>query len=256
MRRISIYRAVSQELFRRRAGLLIAALLLALVAGCSQQSAPPTSQPDIENLAACERISMTRTIKLLKRDGRLPKSQWATAGAIAKAESSLCQDAYNSNTNGSVDRGLYQINSVHRYAVSCLYNASCNTKAAVNIYRQRGNWTAWVAYNSGAYKQYLGQARRAVRKVSGGSQHATGTIPAGYTVNLRSGPGTNYRVVGQKTGGQKVKIVCHKRGTRVKGPAELGGQYSRLWDKLESGKWISDAWVNTGTWERVAPWCG
>lgn len=258
MRRTSIYRAAPKELFSRRAGLLIAALLIAVIAGCSQQTAPPTSEPDTENLATCKRISMVKTIELLKRDGRLPKSQWAVAGAIAKAESGLCTNAFNgSNANGTVDRGLYQINSVHKYAVSCLNNGACNTKAAINIYRQRGNWTAWVAYNSGAYKQYLGQARTAVRSVSGGggSQSATGTIPAGYTVNLRSGPGTNYRVVGQKTGGQKVKIVCHKRGTRVKGPSELGGQYSRLWDKLESGKWVSDAWVNTGTWGRVAPWC-
>ncbi len=89
----------------------------------------------------------------------------------------------------------------------------------------------------------------------GSSDSATGTIPADYTVNLRSGPGSNYRVVGQKTGGQKVTIVCHKRGTRHKGPPELGGQYSDLWDKLASGKWVSDAWVNTGTWGRVAPWC-
>ena len=83
------------------------------------------------------------------------------------------------------------------------------------------------------------------------TQAATGTVAKGHTINLRSGPGTNYRVVGQKTGGQKVKIVCHARGTRHKGP----WGYSRLWDKLASGKWISDAYVYTGSMKRVAPWC-
>jgi hypothetical protein len=77
--------------------------------------------------------------------------------AIALAESSGQIGATNKNTDGSTDRGLWQINSVHaqydaqRLLTDPLYNA----QAAVAIERSSG-LTAWTTYTSGAYKQFLG----------------------------------------------------------------------------------------------------
>ena len=234
-------------------------LVALVIAGCGQVAPPEAdSQPDILNPQACSPyISMDETIRLLKSNGRLVQSQWATAGAIAKAESGLCVGATNTaNADGSVDRGLYQINSVHRYTTSCLYNAACNTDKAITIYNMQG-WNGWTVYRTGAYRQYLSEAQAAVNRVTGGgSSTASGTTAntGSYTgpYNLRSGPGTNYSVVGSVGGGVAVTIVCQKTGTSHTGPWGT----TSLWDKLSTGKWISDAFVYTGSNGTVAPRCG
>ena len=233
-------------------------LVVLIIAGCAQVTPPEGDEPDILNPQACSPyISVDETIRLLKRNGRLPQSQWATAGAIAKAESGLCVNAYHYNTNGSIDRGLYQINSVHGYTRSCLYNAACNTDKAITIYRQRGNWTAWTTYNYGLHKKYLSEAQAAVNRVTGGGSttYTTGTTAnrGGYTgpYNLRSGPGTSYSKVGSVDGGVRVRIICQARGTTHTGP--WGN--SNVWDKLTTGKWIADAFVYTGSMGMVAPTC-
>lgn len=86
-------------------------------------------------------------------------------------------------------------------------------------------------------------------------QAATGTTvnTGGYTgpYNLRSGPGTNYRVVGSIASNVSVNIVCTAQGTAVEGPYGV----TRLWDNIGSGRWISDAFVYTGTSGAVAPSC-
>lgn len=234
-------------------------LLVALIiAGCGQVVPPEADrQPDILNPLACSPyISMDETIRLLKSNGRLAQSQWATAGAIAKAESSLCVSAVHYNTDGSVDRGLYQINSVHGYSTDCVFNAACNTDAAMNIYRMQG-WNAWTVYRTGAYQQYLSEAQAAVNRVAGGSTGGTvtGTTAntSAYTgpYNLRSGPGTSFGVVGSVGGGVQVSIVCQANGTTHTGP--WGS--TNIWDKLSTGKWISDAFVYTGSNNTVAPRC-
>ena len=79
-----------------------------------------------------------------------------TMAAIAMAESSGNPNATNNNSNGTVDRGLWQINSVHsqfdpnRLLTDPLYNA----QAAVAIEKSSG-LGAWTTYTSGAYKQFL-----------------------------------------------------------------------------------------------------
>jgi len=73
------------------------------------------------------------------------------------AESSGRQDAIDNDSNGSTDRGIWQINSVHsQFNPSLLLsNALYNAKAAVAIYNGSG-WGAWTTYTSGAYQRYLG----------------------------------------------------------------------------------------------------
>lgn len=85
-----------------------------------------------------------------------------TMAAIALAESGGRVDAQGKNTNGTTDRGLWQINSSHtqfdtqRLLSDPLYNA----QAAVSIFKSQG-LTAWSTYNSGAYKNYLAGASKA-----------------------------------------------------------------------------------------------
>lgn len=75
------------------------------------------------------------------------------AAAVALAESSGRPNATDYDNNGTVDRGLWQINSVHGSLSS--FDVNLNTQAAINISNNGQNWTPWVTYNTGAYKAYL-----------------------------------------------------------------------------------------------------
>lgn len=95
------------------------------------------------------------------RQAGFPESMVPTFMAIAKAESGWNPSAVNnSNRNGSIDRGLFQINSVHQgnswYPANPL-DPYQSAVAAYNIYKSQG-LGAWSVYNSGAYKQFLGAA--------------------------------------------------------------------------------------------------
>lgn len=232
-------------------------LALLVLAGCAQFT-PRADTPDILRPQACSPVvTMDETIQLLKENGRMPQSEWATAGAVAKAESGLCVSAQGpTNDNGTVDYGLYQVNSTHGYSLECLYAAACNTDAAMYVYELQG-WGAWTVYNTGDYQAYLSEAEAAMERVAAGDGGTTVTGTTANTgeytgpYNLRSGPGTSYDVVGSVNGGETVSIVCQTRGTSHTGP---WGETS-LWDKLSTGEWISDAFVYTGSNDAVAPTC-
>lgn len=75
--------------------------------------------------------------------------------AIAKAESKLNPHALNrANRNGSVDIGIFQINSIHGYDEEYLKNEDNNLIIARKIYDKQG-LNAWSAYKNGAYLKWL-----------------------------------------------------------------------------------------------------
>lgn len=75
------------------------------------------------------------------------------AAAIAMAESSGNASAVNHDSNGTVDRGLWQISSVH--GAQSTFDPLANAQAAVNISGNGTNFDPWTTYKTGAYKQYL-----------------------------------------------------------------------------------------------------
>ena len=64
---------------------------------------------------------------------------------IAQCESKWNPKAYNFNTNGSSDYGLFQINSVHekRYGQGFMYSWKANVDTAFALYKFQG-WRPWV----------------------------------------------------------------------------------------------------------------
>ena len=74
---------------------------------------------------------------------------------------------------------------------------------------------------------------------------------SGSVYNLRSGPGTNYSKVGTIGGGYTVVITCQERGEAITGPYGT----TRLWNKLKNGKWITDAYIYSGSNGRLAKAC-
>jgi surface antigen len=81
--------------------------------------------------------------------------------------------------------------------------------------------------------------------------HGTVEGTGGIGLNERTGPGPSYAKVGNLPDGTVVNIVCQATGPSQTGPWGADA----LWDKLDNGTYVSDAWVYTGSNGRVAPAC-
>jgi soluble lytic murein transglycosylase-like protein len=75
------------------------------------------------------------------------------------AESRGNPTATGYNSDGSVDRGLMQVNSIHADMVngdlSALYSPAINIKIAYSLSKSGTDWSAWSTYNNGKYLQWL-----------------------------------------------------------------------------------------------------
>ena len=78
------------------------------------------------------------------------------------------------------------------------------------------------------------------------------SVAPGVRLNVRSGPGTGYPIVRVLPEGAKVPIYCQTPGTTVTGPYGT----SNIWDNIDDGQYVSDAYVYTGADGYVAPRCG
>ena len=77
-----------------------------------------------------------------------------TALAIVQAESGFNDQAFNANSNDSVDLGCWQINfPTHLKTISPIEALDCYkaTDWAFEKYKRDGNFNAWVAYSTGSY---------------------------------------------------------------------------------------------------------
>ncbi len=72
------------------------------------------------------------------------------AAEIARAESSGRQYATDNDGNGTVDRGYWQVNSIH--GALSTYDPAGNARAAVELSGDGTNWSPWVTYQTGAYQ--------------------------------------------------------------------------------------------------------
>jgi len=78
------------------------------------------------------------------------------------------------------------------------------------------------------------------------------SVAPGVRLNVRSGPGTQYSIVRILPEGAKVPIYCQTPGTWVSGPYGT----TNIWDNIDDGQFVSDAYVLTGSDGYVAPRCG
>ncbi|MFD9098793.1 SH3 domain-containing protein [Streptomyces collinus] len=79
----------------------------------------------------------------------------------------------------------------------------------------------------------------------------TFAVAPGVRLNVRNGPGTNYSIVRVLPEGSRVAIFCQAPGTTVTGPYGT----SKIWDNIDNGQYVSDAYVHTGTDGYVASRC-
>jgi hypothetical protein len=163
--------------------------------------------------------------------------------AVADAESTFQLDATNADANGTVDRGLWQINSVHSEynAQQLLSSASYNATAAHNIFTAASGWTPWSTFNNGAFSNatYLQTARTAAQGIDSTVVRGTNdrvTVTAnGVNVRLTAGGATS-----------RVQVNAGATGTVLGGPvvATVGtGTYRYIWWDIHWDDGLGDGWV-------------
>lgn len=100
------------------------------------------------------------------------------AAATALAESGGRSDASNGNGNGSTDRGLWQINSVH--GAQSTFDPMANARAAIAISNNGTNWKPWcTAYTDGACGTKGGTFAPTGNSPVGRFLGGRGTVPTG-----------------------------------------------------------------------------
>jgi hypothetical protein len=94
--------------------------------------------------------------------------QMVVAVAVAMAESSCNPGASYTNSNGCVDRGLWQVDNCAWPNVSntCAYQAQCNADAAYSISAEGTDWTPWSTFNAGVWRDYISDADAAVSGIT------------------------------------------------------------------------------------------
>lgn len=108
----------------------------------------------LESSAKIETSDTTRALAMEYIKKYFPEPQvQAQVMKIVKCESNFNNMAYNKNNNGSIDKGIFQINSIHsakfKEVTGFDYQTgandfSANTKYARYIYDTQGNFSAWV----------------------------------------------------------------------------------------------------------------
>jgi hypothetical protein len=87
-------------------------------------------------------------------------SDCRVALAIQRAENPKGKcEIYHYNSDGTLDWGYFQINTVHlkRPGLNLrdLLDCKANIDFAYQLYRERGGFTPWSTYNSGLYKRFI-----------------------------------------------------------------------------------------------------
>lgn len=103
-----------------------------------------------------EQLSIKQALALCYVAGWRTGAGLDVAVAVMWAESGRWTKAYHVNDDGSIDRGLFQINDRAHPSVSDAdaYDPKLNALYAWVLHRSNG-WQPWAAYNSGAYKKFV-----------------------------------------------------------------------------------------------------
>lgn len=84
--------------------------------------------------------------------------------------------------------------------------------------------------------------------MASGSSYVTGTVHASPSLNIRSGPGSSYSIVGSLANGATVKIHTQTYGTSVTGTYGT----TAIWNHIDGG-YVSDAYIYTASSGLVMP---
>jgi hypothetical protein len=98
----------------------------------------------VKTVLATEEVSDIQVLKMIVQEFEVFGPRVVREALdIAWCESKYKEKAENWNTNGSVDRGIFQISSIHGYSEHKLFAAWENINIAREMYRKQG-WRPWV----------------------------------------------------------------------------------------------------------------
>jgi hypothetical protein len=137
---------------------------LAGIAGCASNNAGDVASDTRSALLAGRVLSEGEVAKLARNSG-FPEAIIGSVVCTAKYESRFFERAESRNRNGSVDRGVLQINDIHYIeqipdgcppTVNDLFDAEANVQCAFSVYRAaqgtnvnpRVGLTPWFGYKS------------------------------------------------------------------------------------------------------------
>jgi hypothetical protein len=133
--------------------LALVSISLVSMTGCAAPAAEEGESlgESEDRLLAGRRLSEQEVATVLRNAG-FAENQVPRMVCTAKYESSFYERASNTNRNGSTDRGLFQINSIHVGGTrgcptnsEALWNPTTNAKCALAIYKSQGI-NAWYGY--------------------------------------------------------------------------------------------------------------
>jgi hypothetical protein len=149
------------------AGVLVLGITLVVIAalggasatvGLSGAVAPATATPARSVPSGAGDLSVAEIGTFAAKAG-FSGTSLAMAVAVALAESNGNPDATDLDHNGTVDRGLWQINSVHtQFSAACDYDPLCAAEAAFSVSAAGTDWEPWVTYQHGAEIPFLPEA--------------------------------------------------------------------------------------------------
>jgi lysozyme C len=203
--------------------LAVAVVTLTTIAGCAADttddgSGEPTGESQ-DHLLAGRRLSEREAATLIRQAG-FPESVVGKMLCTIKYESNFYERASNKNRNGSVDYGLFQVNSTHFHDAACpssaagLYNASANAKCAASIYRSQGA-NAWYGY-----QKHRSECDR-YPAPSGSAATANSATPDDQTDTSADGG-------------------CYSGTLEEMEPAKtcVESKFDNLWYQCEAGSWV------------------
>ena len=189
------------------------------------------------------------------------------AVAIAQAESSFVLDAVHTNTDGSVDRGLWQINSVHCPPSgpwdpsALLSSADYNAQAAYAISSNGANWRPWAAFytfgqynvpdheGAGPYLNYLGDAITWAFSVDPTVVHAIGdtVVATASGLRVRDTPGASIPQPQQRYSGDTAVIIGYWQRAQIGGSGKTWIWWKVRWSDGQTGWSAQDYLARTGS---------
>lgn len=100
------------------------------------------------------------------------------AVAVGLAESGGNASATHHNSNGTIDYGLMQINSVHSALIASgtWSNPNDNMRMAKSV-KDSSGWKAWTTFSTGAYLVYYSRAAAAVKKAGNAPASTPASVP-------------------------------------------------------------------------------
>ena len=237
----------------------------------SGRNAQPERFPQSPTAGACSETLETRIclsaltgvqVAQAAFDAGFRSSSLAYAVAIADAESRFNLSAINtSNPNGSVDRGLWQINSTHPYDPQrLLTDADFNAMAAYAISNNGANWRPWATFypsgqylspnseGDGQYTEFVNAAIVSASAVDPTVVHAIGDAIVSTTngLNVHNLPGASPPKTEQRNAGDSGVVIGAYQLAKIGGTGKTWIWWDVRWADGEEGWSAQDFLSRTG----------